>query len=173
MEAGKKCSQLLCLAHTCFIAQVKSRAVGPLEKLLQDGICSLSFAEVGHTDLPDFLLWQRDGLFVPTWTTGWAVVGVERVSVGLHLRGGCNELPLPTALFTLSPQRVGAPSVALGRTHRIQIKACGFMQAKFKPKTPEMVSSHTLLFTCWKTQHSYGVVTRNFIVLFSKFINIK
>lgn len=89
---------------------MKSRAAGPLEKLLQDGICSLRFAKVGHPDLPDFLLWQRDGLLVPTWTTGWGAVGVERVSVGLHLRGGCNELPLPTALFTLSPQRVGHPA---------------------------------------------------------------
>ena len=62
---------------------------------------TLELARGGLADYPDFLLEQRGRFVVPTWSTGWAAVGVERVTVGFHLRGGYNELPLPTALFTL------------------------------------------------------------------------
>lgn len=61
---------VLCLAPTYFTAQVKSRAVHPLDKLLQDGLCPLSFPEVGQADYPDFLLGQRGRFVLSTWSTG-------------------------------------------------------------------------------------------------------
>ena len=91
---------VLCLAPTYFTAQVKSRAVRPLDKLLQDGLCPLSIPEVGQADYPDFLLGQRGRVVVST-STGWAAMGVERVSMGFHLRGGYSELLLLSALFIL------------------------------------------------------------------------
>lgn len=137
-EPGKVFS-VLWLAPTHFTAQVKSRAVCPLDKLLQDGLCPLSFPEVGQADYPDFLLGQGGRFVVPTWSASWAAMGVERVSVEFHLRGGYSELLLPTALFIL--ERVGAPSMALGGPHQVQVKAWGFIKVKFKPKSPETIAS--------------------------------
>lgn len=77
-------------------------AVHQLGKWLLIVICPLGFAEMGHTDLPDFLLCQSKGFLVSTWTMAWEAVEEEGVCLGHCLQGrGCRER-LFTAFSTLS-----------------------------------------------------------------------
>lgn len=64
---------------------------------VQNGSCPARLTEVGHADIPDFLLWQSEGLLVPTWTAAWVAVEIESVRA-IVSEDGVGRAVLPSLL---------------------------------------------------------------------------